>query len=102
MSMDGRVVVVHNGIVENFLELREELEAEGVRFASDTDTEVIVQLIERYLGGRQFPGNGRAPHAASAQRRQRHRRHEHRTIRTNWSARASATPVASQLAVGDG
>ncbi len=49
MSMHGRVVVVHNGIVENFLTLREELEAEGVTFASDTDTEVIVQLIERYL-----------------------------------------------------
>lgn len=50
MSMNGRVVVVHNGIVENFLELREELEAEGVKFNSDTDTEVIVQLIERQLG----------------------------------------------------
>ncbi|MCA9951671.1 MAG: glutamine--fructose-6-phosphate transaminase (isomerizing) [Anaerolineales bacterium] len=51
MSMDGRVVVVHNGIVENFLELREELEDEGVKFSSDTDTEVIVQLVERHLGG---------------------------------------------------
>lgn len=50
MSMDGRIVVVHNGIVENFLELREELEAEGVAFQSDTDTEVIAQLIERFLG----------------------------------------------------
>jgi glutamine---fructose-6-phosphate transaminase (isomerizing) len=44
-----RVVVVHNGIVENFLPLREELEAEGVQFNSDTDTEVIVQMIERYV-----------------------------------------------------
>ena len=49
VGMNGRVVVVHNGIVENFLPLREELMAEGVRFTSDTDTEVIVQLIERYL-----------------------------------------------------
>jgi glucosamine--fructose-6-phosphate aminotransferase (isomerizing) len=49
--MDGRVVVVHNGIVENFHALREELLAEGVRFDSDTDTEVIVQLIERLLAG---------------------------------------------------
>jgi glucosamine--fructose-6-phosphate aminotransferase (isomerizing) len=47
--MNGRVVVVHNGIVENFLPLREELAAEGVQFASETDTEVIVQLVERYL-----------------------------------------------------
>lgn len=45
----GRVVVVHNGIVENFLELREELSSEGVVFNSDTDTETIVHLIERYL-----------------------------------------------------
>lgn len=50
MSMDNRVVVVHNGIVENFLELREELEAEGIVFTSETDTEVIVQMVERFLG----------------------------------------------------
>ena len=45
----GEVVLVHNGIVENFLPLREELSAEGVEFSSDTDTEVIAQLVERYL-----------------------------------------------------
>jgi len=50
LSMNGRVVLVHNGIVENFLALREELAAEGVQFASDTDSEVIVQMVERYLG----------------------------------------------------
>jgi len=44
-----RVVIVHNGIVENFLELRDELTAEGVKFNSDTDTEVIVQLVERHI-----------------------------------------------------
>jgi len=49
LGMTGDVVVVHNGIVENFLELREELSAEGVVFNSDTDTEVIVHLIERCL-----------------------------------------------------
>ncbi|MFN8378703.1 MAG: glutamine--fructose-6-phosphate transaminase (isomerizing) [Anaerolineae bacterium] len=48
LSMDGEFVVVHNGIVENYLELREELASEGVRFDSDTDTEVIVQLIARF------------------------------------------------------
>ena len=51
MGMTGEVVVVHNGIVENFLELREELTAEGVVFNSDTDTEVIVHLIERSMSG---------------------------------------------------
>lgn len=48
-SESGEVVLVHNGIVENFLPLREELLAEGVEFSSDTDTEVIAQLVERYL-----------------------------------------------------
>ncbi|MEE9513481.1 MAG: glutamine--fructose-6-phosphate transaminase (isomerizing) [Anaerolineales bacterium] len=45
----GRVVIVHNGIVENFLALRDELTAEGASFRSDTDTEIIVLLVERYL-----------------------------------------------------
>ncbi len=48
ISMDGDYVVVHNGIVENYLDLREELSAEGIKFQSDTDTEVIVHLIELY------------------------------------------------------
>jgi len=51
LGMTGNVVVVHNGIVENFLELRDELIAEGAVFNSDTDTEVIVHLVERYLEG---------------------------------------------------
>ncbi|MFZ5917445.1 MAG: glutamine--fructose-6-phosphate transaminase (isomerizing) [Chloroflexota bacterium] len=45
----GDVVVIHNGIVENFVPLRQELMAEGHRFSSDTDTEVIAHLVERYL-----------------------------------------------------
>jgi len=49
LSSSGEVVVVHNGIVENFIELKEELVAEGVVFQSDTDTETIVHLIEKYL-----------------------------------------------------
>ena len=43
------IVLVHNGIVENFVELRQELQAEGHRFTSQTDTECIGHLIERYL-----------------------------------------------------
>ncbi len=49
MGATGNVVLVHNGIVENFLDLRDELQAEGVQFKSDTDTEVIVHLVERFL-----------------------------------------------------
>jgi glucosamine--fructose-6-phosphate aminotransferase (isomerizing) len=49
VSQNGRTVVVHNGIVENFRDLRAELQAEGVTFASDTDTETIVHLVQREL-----------------------------------------------------
>jgi len=45
----GEIVVIHNGIVENFLALREELQFKGHKFASDTDTEVIVHLVEEYM-----------------------------------------------------
>jgi glucosamine--fructose-6-phosphate aminotransferase (isomerizing) len=44
----GVITVVHNGIIENFTELRSELEHEGHSFHSDTDTEVISHLVERY------------------------------------------------------
>jgi glucosamine--fructose-6-phosphate aminotransferase (isomerizing) len=49
MGSTGKVVVVHNGIVENFIELKEELLKSGVKFQSDTDTETIVLLIEKYM-----------------------------------------------------
>jgi len=49
LGQTKRVVVVQNGIVENFLELKDELMAEGVEFESETDTETIVHLVEHYL-----------------------------------------------------
>ena len=49
LSSTGEVVVVHNGIVENFIELKEELLAEGVVFQSDTDTETIVHLVDKFF-----------------------------------------------------
>ncbi len=45
----GDLVVVHNGIIENYLPIKERLQAEGHRFTSETDTEVIAHLIERHL-----------------------------------------------------
>jgi glucosamine--fructose-6-phosphate aminotransferase (isomerizing) len=45
----GALVVVHNGIIENYLPLKASLQADGYRFRSDTDTEVIAYLIEKYL-----------------------------------------------------
>jgi glutamine---fructose-6-phosphate transaminase (isomerizing) len=48
---DGAVAIVLNGIVENFLELRESLLAEGHEFTSETDAEVVAHLVERYYAG---------------------------------------------------
>jgi glucosamine--fructose-6-phosphate aminotransferase (isomerizing) len=47
----GTLVVVHNGILENYLELKERLQAEGHRFRSETDTEVLAHLVEHHLNG---------------------------------------------------
>ncbi len=46
ISCDGRIAIVHNGIIENFVELREELTARGHTFGSETDTEVFAHLVE--------------------------------------------------------
>ena len=48
-SETGRVAAVHNGIITNYTELREELEQKGYTFTSDTDTEVVPHLVEYYL-----------------------------------------------------
>ncbi len=50
-SMDGRIALVHNGIIENYAELRDQLESEGFEFVSQTDTEVIVHLVDKYYEG---------------------------------------------------
>jgi glucosamine--fructose-6-phosphate aminotransferase (isomerizing) len=49
LSADGRVAVIHNGIIENFAKLRAELEALGVEFRSDTDTETVAHLLAAEL-----------------------------------------------------
>jgi glucosamine--fructose-6-phosphate aminotransferase (isomerizing) len=51
----SRVAVVHNGIIENFQELRDELEAEGCRFVTETDTEVVAHLLTRQLEQQRTP-----------------------------------------------
>jgi glutamine---fructose-6-phosphate transaminase (isomerizing) len=51
VDCNGTVAVVHNGVIENDRELKQELESEGHRFVTETDTEVIAHLIEKYLSG---------------------------------------------------
>ena len=50
-SYDGRFAVVHNGIIENYMELKASLIEDGYRFESETDTEVVVHLLEKYYKG---------------------------------------------------
>src|SRR5512134_3199392 len=45
----GRIVVVHNGIIENYLELKQELQREGHQFKTETDTEIVAHLVEREM-----------------------------------------------------
>jgi glucosamine--fructose-6-phosphate aminotransferase (isomerizing) len=47
----NNVVLVHNGIVENYLALRRELQAEGHEFVTETDTEIVAHLVEKYMDG---------------------------------------------------
>lgn len=51
LSKNGKIAVVHNGIIENYRQLKNELEKEGYTFKSSTDTEVIAVLIEKYYQG---------------------------------------------------
>src|SRR5882672_7140029 len=62
----GKIVVVHNGIVENYLSLKKKLVEEGHKFSTETDTEVIAHLIEKHLFK---AGNGHHPNLEEAVRR---------------------------------
>jgi glucosamine--fructose-6-phosphate aminotransferase (isomerizing) len=51
ISADGSIAIVHNGVIENYSALKRQLQAEGVLFHSDTDTEVIAQLVAQHYQG---------------------------------------------------
>jgi glucosamine--fructose-6-phosphate aminotransferase (isomerizing) len=67
-----KIAVVHNGIIENFAALRGELEAEGVQFASDTDSEVAVHLVARHYGRGDTAGDFVASVLAAVRRLEGH------------------------------
>ena len=56
----GRIVVVHNGIIENYLELKQQLQKEGHSFVTETDTEIVAHLVEREMTGRRARERGAA------------------------------------------
>jgi len=62
VSRSGRIAVVHNGIIENYVQLKQFLVDQGVPFASETDTEVVAQLIEYFYEGDILKAVGRALH----------------------------------------
>ncbi|MDO5311612.1 MAG: class II glutamine amidotransferase, partial [Clostridia bacterium] len=51
LSRSGRFAVVHNGIIENYMKLRQRLTEKGFEFISETDTEVIAHMVEYYYNG---------------------------------------------------
>jgi glutamine---fructose-6-phosphate transaminase (isomerizing) len=62
----GRIVVVHNGIIENYVILKKKLQEEGHRFTTETDTEIIAHLVEKYFSN---SDNGHRPSLEEAVRR---------------------------------
>ncbi len=62
VSQSGKIAVVHNGIIENYAKLKEFLIANGVEFRSETDTEVVAQLIEYYYDGDLLKAVGKTLH----------------------------------------
>ena len=51
IDCEGKIAIVHNGIIENYVQLRDELKAEGHTFRSETDTEIVAHLLEKYYDG---------------------------------------------------
>ncbi|MDG4763727.1 glutamine--fructose-6-phosphate transaminase (isomerizing) [Solwaraspora sp. WMMD406] len=66
LSRDGRVAIIHNGIIENFAKLVAELEADGVEFVSDTDTECVAHLLAAALADLRDAGEPDGPQLLAA------------------------------------
>ena len=62
VGRSGKIAVVHNGIIENYAELKAFLMNQGVSFTSETDTEVVAQLIEYFYDGDLLQAVGRVLH----------------------------------------
>ena len=94
----GEITVIHNGIIENFKELRDGLDARGHRLDSETDTEALAHLVEEAYDGRHR--RGRARRAAPGARRLRARGPPSRASRTGSSGARMNVPLI--VGLGDG
>jgi len=93
------VAVVHNGIIENFEALREELKAKGYVFSTQTDTEVIAHLVHLHWHG---PGGGDLLHAVQAAAAEFHGAYAIAVISTREPGRVVGARAGSPLVVGVG
>ena len=94
----GDIVVVHNGIVENYLALKKALQDEGHKFKTETDTEVIAHLVEKHFRGQ--PGRSGARRREGADRRLRAGRDLAASDPNKIVAARSGPPVV--IGLGDG
>ena len=93
----GRIVVVHNGIIENYLDLKRQLQKEGHTFVTETDTEIVAHLVEREIEGRRARERG-PPRAALHARPVRAGADLGRRSRTRSSPSATARRSSSASA----
>ena len=96
--MTDDVSVVHNGIIENYRELKEELIAEGAAFTSDTDTEVIAHLVTRELKAETIRS---APRFARSPRRRVRHRHDLPRLQRSDDRRSPGEPLAIGYGKGE-
>jgi glutamine---fructose-6-phosphate transaminase (isomerizing) len=103
----GKIVVVHNGIIENYLELKRELQQQGHQFVTETDTEIVAHLVEREMrttasrtpcGARWAPARAVRAGADLGRRPRQDRRRAQRPARSSWAGRrtSSSSPPTSR------
>ena len=101
VSQNGKIAVVHNGIIENYLEIREFLQEKGVQFTSQTDSEVVAQLMEYCMGLPEVSTvSGRSVHGPAPDRGRVRPRHPLLGRSGSYLRRAQGRAAAARLRQG--